>query len=177
MAKTIPNIQSRRFAILAWLCFLALSVAPGSAAGLPDSWTGNWKGPCEITGSNPYAGAEVQAKLSIKKAGYLEWAYHLEYVMSANGAGSGEVRPYVLRHVSGSHYVLDERNGILLDHYLEGNKLFSSFSVGGNVIFTEEEFTPGFLRMSVRTYAPGYPQAAGVSSMALLSAQTCLLTR
>lgn len=108
----------------------------------------------------------------------MEWAYSLDYAINDDGNTSGESRPYILRHISAGHFILDERNGILLDHYLDGNRLFSSFTVSGNVITTEEELDGDTLRMTVRTYKPGTGQGAtGVSSMKLLSSQVCLLTR
>lgn len=97
----------------------------GQKNSFPDSWRGNWKGSLLWFRPGTEAPQEVPMQLQIIKAdtGY-NW--HLTY-----GEQAGDHRPYLLlpRDSARGHWLIDERNGIVLDQFWAGGRLSGAFTV------------------------------------------------
>lgn len=96
-------------------------------AQIDESWLGIWRGKLEIRDYNPGLRDSILMELHISKtdsAGILNW--RIIYSDSAK-----DDRKYLLRtaDVSKGKYVIDEKDGIMLDTYLFGHKLISRFEV------------------------------------------------
>ena len=96
----------------------------------PDDWLGFWEGELHIYN-------EIGLKQSLPMAldnsttnitGQYTWA-----IIYGSDSIAGR-RDYLLKEVdkSNGHYIVDEKNGILLDAYLIDNELISVFEVMGN---------------------------------------------
>lgn len=98
-----------------------------------DSWTGNWAGELIIYSAPGYEKINsVHMELHISKtdsAGIYNW--HIIYRDSTK-----DHRKYLLRTIDESKgkYLIDERDGIMLEADLLGNKLISRFIVQGSLI-------------------------------------------
>jgi hypothetical protein len=108
------------------LCACAI---PASAQILPQ-FHGTWVGSCDYTqvdGTNEV----VSLTITIAPLSATEVSWGLNY---QGGSIGTLVKNYVLRavDVAANHYVLDEQNGILIDEYLFGDRLVSSFDVGND---------------------------------------------
>ncbi len=102
------------------------AVAPAAAAG-PADWTGTWKGTCRLT--PPHQGiAEFPMTLTIgatAKPDALRWMLVYE-------TGTRDVRDYELLAVDAAAgtYVIDEKNGLLLDAAFSDGVLYAPFTIG-----------------------------------------------
>jgi len=79
--------------------------------------------------------------------GQYEW--HISY-----GDSSRDERPYLLKpadDLHSDHWVIDERNGIILDNYIAGNCLQGSFTVLNNTIINNYCIENG--QMNVQFFA------------------------
>lgn len=77
------------------------------------------------------------------------YTYRLSY-----GEGGKDERPYLLKLVDAKtgHWQIDERNGIVLDHYWIDGSLVGVFTVGGNTIMTTERREGDALLTEMITY-------------------------
>ena len=96
----------------------------------PDDWLGIWEGTLDIY-KNQQIVQSVPMRLehlASDSAGVYIWA-----ITYGEDTVSGR-RPYELRtkDVSKGHYIVDEKNGILIDGFVFGNKYISHFEVMGN---------------------------------------------
>lgn len=99
---------------------------------------GYWKGEIEIFQGNNLA-MTVPMALIIEETSD-ESAFRWEIIY--NEGEKEDRRPYVLlmHDTISHHYKIDEDNGIILDCYLLGNKLISTFSVSGSTLTTINTF-------------------------------------
>jgi hypothetical protein len=117
------------------LCIgLALSVLSQAQTlpRFPQDWLGHWVGELSWYSANKPGVQKVKVQLIIQPAdttGHYTW--QLIY-----GEKQEDNRPYVLKPVDASkgHWVVDERNGILLDQYSIGNVAVGAFSIQGATI-------------------------------------------
>jgi hypothetical protein len=96
-------------------------------------------------------------------------------------------RPYLLKPVDSAkgHWVVDERNGILLDEYLVGNKLHCVFTVQNTTICNSywlegEKMMVEFYSINarpVRTSGNGTEESPKVDSYAVKGFQKAVLKR
>ena len=100
-------------------------------AAFPSGFVGNWKGKLQwiVTGKPTQ---EFSMQLNI---------YPLDSVNMYNwqiiyGDDNKDNRPYVLKvvDITKDHWVIDEKDGIMLDSYVHGNCLQGAFTVSGNTI-------------------------------------------
>ena len=96
-----------------------------------DPWLGTWSGMLEIFNSS---GKTQTIPMKIKHfstdtIGTYGW--YLVYGEEATGT-----RSYFLKTVdeASGHYQVDEKNTILLDEFMIGNKMISNFEVSGSII-------------------------------------------
>lgn len=117
--------------------------APGTApttvpAGLPDAWFGKWQGATEVIRPGGEVAGQFAMGLEIGPApdqpagGPSVYTWAISYTQGQ----TTQTRPYLLRLAtdeSGAplpgHFVLDERNGILVDQFLVGRTMQGHFIV------------------------------------------------
>ena len=101
----------------------------------PDDWLGQWWGTLAVErGRDTLMTTRMQ--LGIARADAASYTWSLSY-----GPTGADDRPYRLERVdsAGTHWRIDERNGIVLDAYLHGGVLYSCFSVMGSRLYTRDE--------------------------------------
>ncbi len=107
-----------------------LATAPALAAG-PEDWIGTWKGACRLT--PPQEGVETfPMSLTIARTARpdtLRWMLVYE-------TGRRDVRNYelVARDAAAGLYVIDEKNGLLLDAAYADGVLYAPFTIGAALI-------------------------------------------
>ncbi len=101
------------------------------AASFPQSFVGNWKGKLQwMALGKPSQTFTMQ--LYIKPADTLgQYAWQIIY-----GENNKDNRPYILKPIDTAkgHWVVDEKDGIILDSYVHGNCIHGAFTVMGNTI-------------------------------------------
>jgi hypothetical protein len=117
-------------AILSLCCFFLSLTA--MAQDFPASFLGYWQGELLWYKQGAKEPQKVPMQLIIQpsdSAGQYTW--QIIY-----GENKQDNRPYILKPVDTAkgHWVIDERNSIILDHYWLGNKFTSAFTVGNNTI-------------------------------------------
>ena len=139
----------------------------------------NWHG--FLSGSRPkHVPMQLLIQPSADTAGHFTW--HIIYKDQ-----SKDSRPYRLKPVDTltGHWLIDERNGILLDQYWVGNRFSGAFSVSNativNTYYLEDdklivEFISYPLK-SVRTSGKGNKEIPFVESYAVKSFQRAVLSR
>ncbi|RMG22153.1 MAG: hypothetical protein D6730_17060 [Bacteroidetes bacterium] len=97
----------------------------------PSDWEGQWQGTLHIFKAGADTAQQVAMALRLfplDSTGH--WQWHIIY-----GSGKARtVREYelVVQDSLKGHYLIDEKNGILLDSYLLGNSFCSLFEVGSS---------------------------------------------
>lgn len=128
---------------------LALALVPADAAvnpGLPVDWHGRWTGTLKIT---PVEGKEQETPMEltiepIKDSKNFRW--RIVY-----GEGKKQpVRDYeLIPQEKANHFVIDEKNGLLIDAWLVDRVLHSQFQVGDSLIPVRYERIGDLLRFSL----------------------------
>lgn len=121
-----------------------------AAQQFPQSFTGHWKGELQWYRQGTPEPKKVLMQLIIQPtdtAGQYTW--QLVY-----GEGSTDNRPYVLKAVDSTlgHWVVDERNSILLHHYFAGGQLSCAFTVSGNTIVTNYKVSGAVMEVEFRSF-------------------------
>ena len=115
-----------------WLAgFISLSAAAQSNS-FPQSWTGNWKGELQWYKTGRIEPQKVSMELRIQPCDSgSNYTWQIIY-----GSATEDNRPYILakKDTTGTHWVIDENNGIVLDQFWVGNKFCGAFTVMGNTI-------------------------------------------
>ncbi len=120
-----------RFIIALFTIFISFS-ATGQPGSFPQSWVGNWKGELEWHKTGKTEPQKVNMELHIYPADSINtWYWQIIY-----GSEKEDNRPYklMLKDTVGTHWVIDENNGIVLDQFWVANKLCGAFTVMGNII-------------------------------------------
>jgi hypothetical protein len=130
------TLQQKRLSLLSVLIFSLLTSphlfaqkkATGSAS-FPNSWVGKWKGNMTwFQGLQQRQG--VQMELHILPADSTDqYTWRIIY-----GTGGQDNRPYILKpfNKERGHWLIDERNSIVLDQFLIGSRFCGTFTVEGN---------------------------------------------
>ena len=94
----------------------------------PDEWLGVWEGTLHIYNHQNILQSIPMSleNLRTDSADIFQWV-----IIYGEDKIKGK-RDYILKNKSKGHYVVDEKNGILLDAYVMENKLISHFEVMGN---------------------------------------------
>lgn len=146
-----------------------------------DPFVGKWTGECLIS---PAFNGTTQFLMTLDVSLSGDGAKWL-MIYEASGSLPHQVRDYELNAVDAKigHYEVDEKNGFLLDSFLTGNKLRSSFFINGKLVQTE--FAPDGNQMRVempmseplrQTCLTGDPKSC-VLALGLKSTQSCRLKR
>ena len=99
----------------------------------PKSFVGSWSGTLDWYESGKKDPKKVAMRLLVRPTDTASvYTWQLQY-----GEGGRDNRPYLLKPVDtlNGHWRVDERNGILLDHYWLGNRLSVAFTVQSTTIF------------------------------------------
>lgn len=116
------------------LCMAAqtLSQKPIAAlTGFPQSFIGHWKGKLQwITAGKPTQTFSMQLVIEPADSAS-QYTWQIIY-----GDSNTDNRPYILKAVDTlrGHWVVDERDGILLDSYVFGNCIQGAFTVHENTV-------------------------------------------
>lgn len=114
-----------RSVLLCLLLLAASAMVQAQTTTFPGSWLGTWKGTLSWYRPGTDAPQLVPMQLHITAAdtGY-NW--QLNY-----GSQAADLRPYRLlaRDSARGHWVIDERNGIVLDQFWTGGRLSGAFTV------------------------------------------------
>lgn len=148
----------------------------------PQDWQGEWLGPCRALsagGQEKFAPFEMGLRIQPQAPDLWQWR------ISYRGESLNQVRDYTLQTVDAAqgHYLIDENNGILLDHFVITPDLFvEQFSIGQSTIVGRHHLQGQSLKVELSTFGrqPLRETAAGehqVQSYPLLTHQTCTLTR
>lgn len=149
----------------------------------PFDWNGSWVGKCTIIPA--FNGiSEFEGSMEIQPLNTSDERYQWKSVYDFGGISPTEVRDYEL-HFEGDHYVVDEKNGLFLDYYVNGNALYSSFAFGGQIVSVRYEFQGNRVSIEMPLFAnyvfrkTCFPSNAAicVESLPLNSVQRCELFR
>jgi hypothetical protein len=146
------------------------------------AFEGRWSGPCKLKPAfNGTDGFPMTLEVTASSTG-ARW----KTVNIAAGNLPEQIRDYELKAVDAvsGHYVMDEKNGLLLDTFLSEKSLRSNFLINGLLVTSTVEarkdgsllFTVPMQRMVRQTCLTGNPQICA-TSLAPQSEQTCVLKR
>jgi hypothetical protein len=120
--------------LITWLFFAAIPfacLAQNEPGNFPKSWLGKWKGTLEWY-QGPAKRQSVDMELHILSTDSADqYSWRLIY-----GKQQTDNRPYILKPFDKSkgHWLIDERNSIVLDQFIIGDHFCGSFTVEGNTI-------------------------------------------
>lgn len=136
----------------------------------PDAWVGSWQGELEVS-----SGEKLGMELDIARIpGTPRYTWTIRY--------QGQpARPYELAPVDPKlgHYVVDEKNGIIIDSFYQDGTLFSQFEVGSSRVSTRYELEDGKLTVEMPLFGrhPMREGAHGVRVFPFVNVQRAVLTR
>lgn len=151
-------------------------------SSFPQSFAGNWKGKLQwIVTGKPTQEFTMQLKVFPSDTAS-QYTWQIIY-----GDDNKDNRPYLLRSVDTvkGHWVIDEKDGILLDSYVHGNCLQGAFTVSGNTIVDNYCIEDGKLKVEFFSIKLGDKKQSGkgtedvpyVDSYRISSYQTGVLTK
>jgi hypothetical protein len=172
-----------RIAALALVLLVLAPLRAEEAGDFASTWEGVWKGPCTVWRDGKVA-MDFPMELHVAPIGEGRsgWTWRVVY-------GEGEkrqVRPYELLPVDGEpgHFVVDEKNGIVIDAYLERDALHSRFWVADNVIEATYAREGDAMVVALKTYGAKPVRLSGgekgippVASYGLRAVQRATLER
>jgi hypothetical protein len=124
----------------------------------PVCFVGHWKGQLQwLVAGKPAQTFTMQLKVQpTDSAGTYTW----QIIYGEQGQDN---RPYLLKPVdmAKGHWVIDERNGIVLDSYLHGQALQGVFTVQGNTILSNYRLENGKLQVEFFTLKLGDKKTSG----------------
>lgn len=188
MVRTMQSLPRLLVVPVLLLCAAPLVADEGPAsepakaeATFPATWVGVWKGACDlIRGGKTAMQFPMELHVAPLEAGRYTWT-----IVYGEGAKK-QVRRYELLPVEGraDHFRIDEKNGIVLDAFLENDRLRNRFGVMDNVIEATYAREGDALTVTLTTFG-GKPLAttggkAGVppvTSFALKAVQRGVLRR
>lgn len=141
-----------------WLWAASLFVpAHAQSVDFPQSHLGTWKGILHLVPS----GGQIPMSLQLGPAVSGDSVF--EYVLTYHGPKGDDVRAYQLLVTDKSQglFSVDEKNSILLNERLIGNKLISVFTVGGSSLLITLELHPEEIVFEVISWPTDNPQVSG----------------
>ena len=113
----------------------------------PKSWIGNWHGQLFVHDQSETP-EKVAMSLKIQPIGPDRYTWHIKY-------GEQPTREYELAPVNKErgHWVIDEKNGILLDTFVRGGDLHDQFQVGNSRISTIYDLEGDSLQMERTSFS------------------------
>jgi hypothetical protein len=123
--------------LLLFPLFLTVLTAAGQSARFPHDWAGRWRGTLQIHGVAGVVQSVPMRVEIVPTADSARWQFALIY--GDDDAKGRRAYELVVQDAAKGQYVIDEKNGILLDaRYLDG-RLLSAFSVGGTRLISSYE--------------------------------------
>jgi hypothetical protein len=147
----------------------------------PEDWTGEWEGQLNIYNAKGKT-MDVYMGLNILPIEGDKYSFTIIY-------GQGEKaqeRKYEIfpKDTARGHYIVDEKNAILLDDFLLGNTLYSRFEVMGSLLLASYERGDGTITFEVVSGSVEPMNATGgvdsipkVNSYPIVVAQKAVLKR
>lgn len=174
-------------AAIVWLIQLTLFAQTATIKNIttqafPQSFTGNWKGTLQwLRAGKPTRQFTMQLRIQpTDTAGQYTW--QIIY-----GDSLKDNRPYILKPVDTAkgHWVVDERDGTLLDCYVHGNAVHGAFTMQGNTIVDNyrvenDQLAVEFFSINLnekKASGKGTAETPSVDSYLINSYQTGTLTR
>lgn len=120
-----------RIIVVLLVCLMSFS-AIGQSESFPQSWVGNWKGELNWYKIGKAEPQKVNMELRIQPTDIPgKYTWQIIY-----GSAEKDNRPYILakKDTTGTHWAIDENNGIVLDQFWVANKFCGAFTVMGNTI-------------------------------------------
>ncbi len=114
-----------KYAIFVLICLSGSTILP--AQDFPATFLGHWEGDLEWFQTGKKTPQKVNMQLFVAPSDSINtYTWKLVY-----GEKNQDSRPYLIKAADSSkvHWIIDERNGILLDHYWTGNCLTGAFTV------------------------------------------------
>ena len=149
MPKSLPlpvNFTNMKN-ILLLLSLIFCQMMIGQKA-FPDAWIGKWQGDVIIYNATGIA-QTVPMELHIAAGDSAQqWKWTMLYLPKDKPK---DERPYVLKikDLAKSHYIMDEKNSILLDAYYYGGVFYSSFEVQGSQLLATYRMQGKHLMMEI----------------------------
>ncbi|HEV7334036.1 MAG TPA: hypothetical protein VGN63_23580 [Flavisolibacter sp.] len=115
-------------------CFFLSLQLVHAQEGFPTAFIGKWSGTLDWYMTGNKEPKKVKMRLAVQPTDTPNvYTWEIRY-----GEAGEDNRPYLLKPVDTlkGHWQVDERNGILLDHYWLGNQLSVAFTVMNNTIFS-----------------------------------------
>jgi len=124
-----------------FFCLISInSFGQNSESSFPDSWLGEWIGTLDIYGpQGVIQSLEMELHIS-EEEGEGSWGWTIIYKGETTDERKYELQ---LKDPAKSHYVIDEKNSILLDGYYLGNTLVTRFSVNRSLLMINYTFEEG----------------------------------
>src|SRR3954454_8233659 len=130
----------RRTLALAAVALLAVAAdrpPADKSTPLSAAWDGVWKGGCQLEGADGTKPQEVAMELHVGDLAGGKKTWKIVY-------GTGDKRrprPYELAPVEGKpgRFVIDEKNGLLIDYQLLGDRLYGAFTVDDSLVVARFE--------------------------------------
>ncbi len=124
--------------IFTFLCLLAsygLQAQEDKIYQWPQDWLGSWQGQLEVRN----AGKKAQLYPMQLEIAMTDTAGRWHWILTYGEGEGADVRPYLLIALDSlnTHFVVDERNSILLDQYLIGNHFISRFAVDSTLLIMD----------------------------------------
>lgn len=159
-----------------WGLFAAVLFATSAQADMLPTWQGVWRGDCinSLPGNPPSLQYAMTLEIApAKNPDALKWI--ITYALDTGK----EVRNYELRTVKAEngHYVINERDGILIDTYLFDNALYSEFDLGNQRAPAKYEINGNEMHFEVPIYESSVVRATGHNANIVLSHQADSLQR
>jgi hypothetical protein len=156
--------------------------SPIVATTFPQSFIGNWKGQLQwMVAGKPTQTFTMQLRIQPTDIAN-QYTWQIIY-----GAAGKDNRPYILKPVDTAkgHWIIDEKDGIMLDSYVHGNSLHGAFTVQGNTIVDNYSIENGKMRVEFfsikladkKQSGKGTEETPFVDSYKISSYQTGVLTR
>lgn len=123
----------------------------------PDSWTGEYEGNLYINKNGLAMDTNVM-KLKVHRIDINRTAFHIKYQSDSNWR-EYEIKP----GKTNSHWIMDEKNSILLDHYFQNNEFSSVFSVNESMLKANYRKQGDTITSTITTYPLQYVKETGDS--------------
>lgn len=151
-------MKNKRWMFAVWAFAVGFfGSAYAQSINFPQSHLGTWKGNLHIAPSG------MQVPMSLQLGPVVSGDSVFEYVLTYHGPKGDDIRPYHLLVTDKSQglFSVDEKNSILLNERLIGNKLISVFTVEGSSLLVTLELYPEEIIFEVISWPAENPQVSG----------------
>ncbi|MFZ4058248.1 MAG: hypothetical protein ACOYKE_08900 [Ferruginibacter sp.] len=153
------------------LCCLMLLAVIASAqqkdsTTFPANFIGKWKGEMQWMGSGR-APQTFTMQLRIMPTDSLnQYTWQIVYGDANNADTANDNRPYILKpiDIAKGIWVVDERNGIVLDSYVHGNAIHGAFTVQDNTIVDNYTVEGNTMKVEFYSIKLSQPKTSGLGT-------------